>query len=234
MFSRFNLRCGTTIFLTVILWALASITSAQKKAEVDLALVLAVDCSFSVDAIEFDLQMQGMAQAFASAEVIEAIEQGPLGRIAIMVIEWSGSKDQKIVVPWMLISNGVTARSAAQAISIAPRATIGVTSISAAIDFAVFQLAHSPVTAARQVIDISADGINNSGNITMLSRDRAIAAGITINGLTIRNDVPILDTYFMTSVTGGPGSFVMVANDYQAYATAIKRKLLREIILMVS
>ena len=31
--------------------------------EVDLALVLAVDCSFSVDAKEFALQMQGLGQA---------------------------------------------------------------------------------------------------------------------------------------------------------------------------
>lgn len=151
-----------------------------------------------------------------------------------MVVEWSGAKDQKIVVPWTLVHNATSARQAAGAISNAPRATTGVTSISAAIDFGIYQQKQSPFNAHRQVIDISADGVNNSGDITMFSRDRAINAGITINALTIRTDVSILDAYFLSSVTGGPGSFVMVAKDYAAYGTAIKRKLLREIILMVS
>ena len=84
------------------------------------------------------------------------------------------------------------------------------------------------------MIDISADGFNNGGGPTMLARDRAIAAGITINGLTILNEANNLDSYFINSVTGGPGSFVMVANDYKAYGAAIKRKLLKEIEQVVS
>lgn len=229
-----NTVLSVFITLALTLGLLASTSRAQKAHDVDLALVLAVDCSFSVDRGEFNQQMQGLARALASPEVIEAIEQGALGRIAIMVVEWSGAKDQKIVVPWTLINNAVSARRVASAISTAPRATTGVTSISAAIDFSIHQLRQSPYNANRQVIDISADGINNSGDLTMFSRDRAINAGITINALTIRTDVSILDAYFKSSVTGGPGNFVMVAKDYKAYGTAIKRKLLREIILMVS
>lgn len=234
MFNRASTALGAVFFGVLLNWVLTSPTLAQKKMDVDLALVLAVDCSFSVDKTEFNLQMQGLARAFASEDVIEAIRQGPLGRIAIMVVEWSGAKDQKIVVPWTVVSNDVSARRLAHAISVAPRATNGVTSISAAIDFSISQLANSPFRAQRQAIDISADGFNNSGGLTMLSRDRAIAAGITINGLTIANEVSVLDAYFRSSVTGGRGSFVIVAKDYEAYSTAIKRKLLREIILTVS
>lgn len=225
---------GFAIILALILWLLASATWAQKKIEVDLALVLAVDCSVSVDSTEFNQQMQGLAQAFASKEVIDAVVQGPLGRIAIMVVEWSGPQDQKIVIPWTVVNNAVSARQVAGAISLAPRATTGITSISGAINFGISQLTHSPFIAHRQVIDISADGFNNSGGPTMLPRDRALAAGITINGLTVHSDVSVLDAYFITSVISGPGSFVMVANDYKAYGTAIKRKLLREIVLILS
>ncbi len=220
------------LFLTI--WLLAHPSFAQNKIDADLALVLAVDCSYSVDNSEFNLQMQGLAQAFASQEVIAAIEQGPLGRIAVMVVEWSGMQGQRVVVPWKIISDAVSARQLADTISVAPRLTVGITSISAVIDFSIYRLASSPVTARRDVIDISADGFNNSGGPTMLARDRAIAAGITINGLTILNEAKNLDSYFINSVTGGPGSFVMVANDYKAYGAAIKRKLLKEIEQVVS
>lgn len=234
VFSRALTTCAFSIFLSLTLWLLTPPTFAQKKTEVDLALVLAVDVSHSVDPTEFNLQMQGLAQAFASPEVITAIEQGLLGRIAVMVVEWSGLKDQRVAVPWTIVSNAVSAHRMAGAISAAPRLTEGVTSISAVIDFGIYQLASSPVTARRNVIDISADGINNSGAPTISARDRAIAAGITINGLTILNDVSDLNIYFMKSVAGGPGNFVVVADDYKAYGTAIKRKLLREIKQLVS
>ena len=234
VFSRAIIVHALLIILFPMSWLLAPPTFARKKIEVDLALVLAVDCSYSVDNTEFNLQMQGLARAFASQEVIAAIEQGPLGRIAVMVVEWSGMRAQRVVVPWKIVGNAVSARRLAVAISVAPRLTVGITSITAVIDFGIHQLAGSPVTARRDVIDISADGANNSGGPTMLARDRAIAAGITINGLTILNDADNLDTYFINSVIGGPSSFVVVANDYEAYATAIKRKLLREIVQVVS
>ena len=60
-------------------------------------------------------------------------------------------------------------------------------------------------------------------------RDRVVAQGITINGLTILNEWPTLDTYAEGNVAGGPGHFVIPANDYEAYGEAILRKLLREI-----
>ena len=55
-------------------------------------------------------------------------------------------------------------------------------------------------------------------------------AGITVNGLTIQNEISWLHYYFRNHVIGGPGAFVVIANDYAAYADAIRRKLLREII----
>jgi hypothetical protein len=214
------------MFLVLTIWLFTPPTSAQNMKEVDLALVLAVDCSHSVSSAEFNLQMYGLAQAFASREVIAAIGQKS---IAVMVIQWSGRENQKVAVPWTIVNNSVTAHRIADAISAAPRLSLGKTSISAAIDFAVNQLARSPVTARRHVIDISGDGVNNDGEHTLPARERAIAAGITINGLTILNDVQNLDNYFREFIVGGPGNFVIVANDYKAYIKAIKRKLLKEI-----
>jgi Protein of unknown function (DUF1194) len=38
-----------------------------------------------------------------------------------------------------------------------------------------------------------------------------------------------LDEYFRESVVGGPGAFVIPAEDFQAFGHAVKRKLIREI-----
>ena len=79
-------------------------------------------------------------------------------------------------------------------------------------------------------IDISADGRNNNGGDPRQIRSIVVANGITINGLAIINEVVTLDKYFESHITGGPGNFVIVANDYNAYAVAIKRKLILEIL----
>ncbi len=223
--NRGNLsRCAG--LLACLAACLSVPSAAQQASEVDLALVLAVDCSHSVNASEFDLQMQGLAQAFRSADVIAAIGSA---KIAVTVIEWSGRSDQKIAVPWIIVSNPASAHVAAGAIAAAPRLSVGKTSISAAIDFSIGELERAPFSARRQVIDISADGINNDGGLTKTARDRALQSEITINGLTILNDVGNLDSYFRDFIIGGPGSFVVEANDYADYGDAIKRKLLREI-----
>src|SRR4051794_37326268 len=80
------------------------LTNAQSQ-QVDLALVLAVDCSFSVDAGEFALQMKGLGAAFQKDDVKNAIRNGHTGRIAVSVMEWSDEANQQIVVPWTVIAS---------------------------------------------------------------------------------------------------------------------------------
>ena len=185
--------------------------------------------SSSVNNSEYNLQMQGLANAFASREVVALIKRCRLGRIAVMLVEWSGRRLQSVIVPWTIVGDVVTANGVARAISAAPRQSAGKTSISALIDFALNQFNRAPFTASRYVIDISADGVNNDGERPRFPRRRAIAAGITINGLTILNEVNNLDVYFRQYISAGPNNFVVKANDYEAYKSAIKRKLLMEV-----
>ena len=90
-------------------------------------------------------------------------------------------------------------------------------------------LASAPYRAERQVIDIAADGENNSGERVERVRDRTLDSGITINALAILNEVSYLNYYFQNRVIGGPGAFVQIAKDYNDFGRAIRRKLLREI-----
>ena len=213
----------------LVIWFTTETKATQESTSVDLALILAVDVSASVDDSEYHLQNTGLATAFASPDVIGLIRQCQFGRIAVMIVQWSSRQSQSVVVPWTIVSDEATADRVARAISAAPRQSAGATSISALIDFGMFQFLRAPIKATRHVIDISTDGVNNDGERPRFPRGRAITAGVTINGLTILNDVNNLDIYFRQYIAAGPNNFVMKADDYEAYRTAIKRKLLKEV-----
>jgi hypothetical protein len=155
---------------------------ANARPEVDVALVLAVDISNSMDQDEQALQREGFVAAFRSPLVHDAIRKGTHGRIAVTYMEWAGAVVQQVVVPWAVIENsdeavGFANRLAASPIQRAPR-----TSISAAIDFAVLLLDGSGVEAMRRIIDISGDGANNQGRPVTSARNDALERGIIING----------------------------------------------------
>ena len=197
--------------------------------DVDLALVLAIDCSFSVDSREFRLQMEGLGRAFQRPEIKKAILQGTRQRIAVAAIQWSDDNNQTVVVPWTVIAGDADAEELGQTLAVLPRKLAqGGTSISAALLYAAALLDAAPA-AERRVVDVSSDGRNNSGASVQPVRDRVVGQGITINGLTIINEWPTLQTYFENNVVGGPSHFVIPANDYQDYGDAIYMKLLREI-----
>ena len=207
----------------------ASLPAKAEGPQVDLALVLAIDCSFSVDSNEFRQQMEGLGRAFRSDEVKEAIRRGPTGRIAVTALQWSDERNQLVIVPWTLISGDADAEEIGLLLETMPRRLAeGGTSISSSLLFSASLFAQAP-RAERYVIDMSSDGRNNTGVPVNGVRDRLVAMGITINALTILNEWPTLDTYFESNVVGGQGHFVIPAEDYRSYGEAIRRKLIREI-----
>ena len=209
----------------------ARLTTKAQGTDVDLALVLAIDCSYSVDDREFRLQMDGMAAAFRTPEVQRAIAEGQLGRIAVTVALWSSHKFQSVSVPWTLIAGPADAEKFARIIEKAPRSIpVAGTSVSEAMRFSARLLQAAPVSATRQVIDVSSDGRNNSGAPPQFIRDQLTARGITINALVVPSqEWTVLDKWYERNVVGGPFHFVIVADTYDDYAEAIYRKLLREI-----
>ena len=204
--------------------------SAQSPQSVDLALVLAVDASGSVDRVRFELQKQGYVAAFRHPRVIGAIESGPTQSIAVIMMQWTGPALQVTAVPWTRISDAASANAFADRIAAAPRALFGGgTSISGAIDTAIALLFDNPYRAARRVIDISGDGSNNRGRSVSAARDDAVAKNVGINGLPILALEPDLDTYYRENVIGGPGAFVIAAKDFETFGEAILKKLIAEI-----
>ena len=211
--------------------------SGVRAEDVDLALVLAVDVSGSVDEEEYRLQRQGYADAFRHPAVVSAIQSTGSGRIAVTYVQWGGAGYQRISVPWTIIADAASAAGFAERIEAAPRSPIRGTSISGAIDFSTLQLTLNPHSAARRVIDVSGDGVNNSGRAPDLARDAALAQNIAINGLVIMDDSPPpwarydepLDVHYRDRVIGGPGAFVIAVDGFESFAHAILNKLIREI-----
>jgi hypothetical protein len=217
--------------------SLARIRPARADEPVDVALVLAVDVSRSVDEDEARLQREGYRSAVSDPRVVEAIRGGMLGSIAVCYIEWAGIEYQRTVIPWTRIASQADANGWASTLEQAPRASLSWTSISGAIEASRRAMGECPHEATRKVVDVSGDGVNNSGPPAELARDRAVAEGITINGLPILNDRPTfgrappvpLDIYFRDSVIGGQGAFMIAAEDFEAFGNAVRRKLIREI-----
>ena len=198
-----------------------------------LELVLAIDTSTSVDNSEFELQRHGLALAFRHPSIVRAIETtGDLGMVAA-VVQWSSSGKHLTSVDWAVIRDGESARRFADAIDAMPRLLTGFTGIASAIRFSLEQIEKNNFIGERKVIDVSGDGASSSGE-PGVERDRAIARGVTINGLAILTSDPDfmelgLTEYYADNVVGGRGAFLMTADGFEDFVTVIRKKLIREI-----
>ena len=228
-------RVLAIILMIPLMFGAARAVAAE---DVDLELVLAIDVSGSVDGFEARLQRDGYVAAFADPVVLRAIRSGPHGRIAVTYFEWAGFGHTIATIPWTVIGSEEDAIAFTQALRDRPIVRGRFTSISGAIGFGMSLFEQSERETTRRVIDVSGDGPNNVGPIVTAARDRAARRQITINGLPIINDrlqpyglpqIANLDLYFENCVIGGPGAFVVVAEGFQDFSSAIRRKLILEI-----
>ncbi|MEO0913924.1 MAG: DUF1194 domain-containing protein, partial [Pseudomonadota bacterium] len=148
----------------------------------DLALALTVDVSASISPTEYDLQMQGLADALIDPEVAQALAAN---RAALLLVQWSGAGRQSISQDWQR----VTSLADVAAFSEHVRATERIWKVySTAIGEALLFTAEafdSVPDCTRRVIDVSGDGLSNEGLAADIARDALVARNITINGLAI-------------------------------------------------
>ncbi|UPY36658.1 DUF1194 domain-containing protein [Sediminicoccus sp. KRV36] len=195
---------------------------------VDLALVLAVDVSASVDYDEFALMIGGLSAAFLAPGVIAAVAGGRLGAVAVAALFWS--EGAEVALEWTRLAGAEDGAQIAEALLAAPRLPrAGATALGEGLVAALALLGRCPARAARLVVDVSGDGAGNRGRPSGPVRDAAVAAGVVINGLAVVNEEPGLLVHYAAEVIGGPGSFAMDCADYSDFAEAIGRKLVREL-----
>jgi hypothetical protein len=204
---------------------------------VDVELVLAADGSGSIDDDELATQRRGYANALQHPRVLQAIQGGYHGRIALALIEWGGAGSQHTIVDWREIAGLGDARAFGEALIAAPRAAQGWNSISGAIAYAHQKIDANRFAGHRKVIDVSGDGPQRGGPPLGVTRQQAVDAGITINALVVRRPgggypgpggMP-LQKHYERDVIAGRGSFVMTADAEIGFTDAILNKLVQEI-----
>ena len=218
------------IVAAVCAWFFISPAKASERQPVDTAIVLAADVSASMSMEHLRLQREAYAAALEDPAFMGAVRSGPLGRIALTYFEFSGAADQRPILPWAIIATPADAAKAAQAMRAAPTAMGGPTAVGAAINHAVLLLLDYGGEMGRAIIDVSGDGPTNDGPSSSEARDRAVALGVTINGLPIANpSEPDTVRHYQEQVIGGPGAFLIEARGINDFAGALRQKLILEL-----
>jgi uncharacterized protein DUF1194 len=204
--------------------------------EVDIKLVIATDNSHSITNEEEQLQRQGIADLFLDPEVLKAIQSGPLGRIAVAMLDWAGYREDKIVLDWTVVKDKESAANLAAKVREIPRMLGQRTSISNAVERGIAMLNESErrFVANRRAIDVSGDGPNNDGVSMQQVHDATKDNGIMVNGLPIMDETsdayfPDLDKYYAACVVSGKNGFLIVVKSYKDFGAAMRRKLVLEI-----
>ena len=218
-------RCVlSTIAISLVLLFAATVPARAAA----VALVLAIDVSESVSTERYLLQHEGIARAFETPQLVDAIAAVP-GGIEALVLEWSDPDKIAITVGWTRIANRSGAAGFAASVRATQRSSNGLTAIGSALLAAAAAFDHIPEPAGHKIVDISGDGMANFGVAPVTARDALVNQGITINGLAILSEEPWLDDYYRTNVVGGPAAFVLVAKNFDSFADAILRKLVQEV-----
>jgi hypothetical protein len=198
----------------------------------DLALVLAIDASGSIDAQEFAMQMTGYATALTDADVVSAFRGA--GDTEVAVVLWGDQEIAPQVIPWRRIAGLPDLSGVARDILALDRRVTGDTGIGRGLDTAL-DLLERQGCAARRVVNVSGDGTESTrprgGNqVTLVvARKRAEVMGVTVNGLAILNEKRDLDAWYRARVMTGAGAFVMDVASLRDFRDALVRKLVREI-----
>jgi Ca-activated chloride channel family protein len=205
--------------------ALALLCTAPAARACAVALVFAMDVSGSVDAGEYALQREGLADALGDPAILDAVLSA---EAALAVVQWSGVGLQAVAVPWARMRRPADVAAFADAVRNMPRAfAASDTAVGEGLAFALEQFAAVP-DCRRRIVDLSGDGAENAGFTITRARRAAIAAGVEVNGLAIES-IGLSITQFYRQWVVTPGGFVVTARGHLDFARAMRIKILREL-----
>lgn len=224
-------------FLALMLGCLPFTAQAQVAKQVDIAIVVSLDRSESIDGEEARAQIDGLVYTLRHSLFRSSVASGWFGRIAFSVVTWSSFGRHEVVLPWMQIAGGDDADMAASILELDYARQLSSrhgtqTDVAFAIQVGMKQLDAMPWTASQSVINVVADGISNIGRIAMVDRNAALARGFTVNGLIMARGwaIEAISRYFRREVIGGRNSFLQVSASNEDFADAMLRKVLLEMV----
>ena len=215
----------------ICLVLLAAPVQAQEQ-QCRLALLLGLDVSASVDEAEHQLQRDGLIAALLAPEVQEPLFAGP-GPVALGIYEWSGRFRQQVISPWRLIRTEAELALVIDELQTTPRSTGEFpTAIGYALAYASEMFETAP-PCLFQTLDIAGDGQNNDGFTPDLAYLHFELDAVTVNGLAIGGASREIREYYEAEIIQGPGAFVEYALNHQQFEDAMRRKLERELRVMI-
>ena len=209
---------------------LGLLTPAPARA-CDVALLLAVDVSGSIDPLEYKVQMEGLAAGLRDGVVVEALVRG---QSAVALMQWTGEGRQELVLPWYHVRSPADAEALAQAVEAMPRVWDKYSTAVGEAMLMALQAFESAPTCLRKVVDVSGDGLSNEGVEPARAREAMAKADVTVNALVIETNEIDLTGYFWENVITGAGAFVVTANGFLDYPPRIRQKLIRELARQMS
>ena len=223
--------------LVLVLSCLPLAAQAQAAKPVDIAIVVSLDRSESIDAEEARAQIDGLVFTLRHSRFRDTVAVGWYGSIALTVINWSSFGRYEVILPWTRIVGRADAATAAAVLELDyARERIArhgsQTDLAFAIEVGMKQIDALPWPATKSVINVVADGISNIGRLAMVDRNIAVARGITVNGLIMARGsaIEVISRYFKREVIGGPAAFIQVSDGNDDFANAMLRKILLEMV----
>jgi hypothetical protein len=201
-----------------------------------LALLLAVDVSSSVDAAEDQLQRGGIVSALIAPEVQNAFFASDVP-VALGIYEWSGRYNQEVLLDWVIIDTPADLLAAAETVADSKRSHNDFpTAMGYALGFGAKMLARAPQCDTK-TLDMAGDGQNNEGFGPQAAYREFPFDDVTVNGLVVNGADFEAETgliaFYEGQVMHGPGAFIVVAQGFDDYARAMRRKLVRELSLPI-
>ena len=213
--------------MRVIAFFCLLVLTPLRAAACNIALVLGVDVSHSIDHGEYGYQVIGMVAALDDPVIASALIDA---QAAVAVVQWSGTDQQEVSIPWTRIGSRQSLATLQMRLRTLQRPwSMSNTAVGSAISRMTALFADVP-DCKRRVIDFSGDGINNAGPLPVEPRHDAMAAGITINGLAIDRVGLSVTQYYRRHVIAGRDAFVETARGYRDYPRAFRKKLFRELL----
>ncbi len=230
------MRCVLAFLAAVWLVQIPSIAPAD-EIRTDVNIVTGLDVSGSIAAQETQIQIEGLAMAIRSPEVIAAIRSGRRGRVGFAVFVWANG-NLPVFAEWRQIGSAADAVALSEELSLRLHAILEspaalklgeLTDLSGAIAFGGAMLLSAPYPTDHAILNIMGNGLDNVAEGPEQARNILVAQGITINGVVIGHDRGVIG-YFRRNVIGGPAAFVLPAGDPQMLVDVFKRKFVTEIV----
>ncbi|WP_282181091.1 DUF1194 domain-containing protein [Aliiroseovarius marinus] len=204
---------------------------AVSQSQCRQALALGLDVSGSVDSQEYRLQIDGLANALESPEVVDKLLASSKTVINLAIYEWSGPGHQRVLRDWTALTSRSVIADIADGLRQSTRVPANPsTGLGRAMLFGAEMLAQRPDCWTHS-LDVSGDGQSNSGPRPQDVRQDRLLENVVVNALVIGASIPDRDltSYFEAYVLHGFGSFTMQAESFKEFETAMIKKLLREV-----